>query len=158
MQTQQRDGLLGLGMAILFGLVLTVVIPRAIPVPSSIEIASTRPDFWPRILCGILMALSLGLAAKSFLGARLPDSPQPRRAVLSPRHLGIVLLLFAYYLAMEPLGIILSSMLAFIALARIYDRKTSLTVAVTAVALPCVLYFFFSRVMGIPLPTGTLFY
>ncbi len=158
MQMQQKDGLLGLGMTILFGLVLTVVIPRAIPVPSSIEIASTRPDFWPRILCGILMALSLSLAAKSFFGTRRPDSPQPCRAAFSPRHLGIMLLLFVYYLAMEPLGIILSSALAFVALARIYDHKTSLTVAATAVALPCVLYFFFSRVMGIPLPMGTLFY
>lgn len=157
MQTHQTDGFLGLGMAILFGTIFAVVIPRSVPVPPNIEIASTRPDFWPRILCAILVVLSLAHAATSFLGARRAGSSEASGAALSPRHLGITVLLFAYYLAIEPLGIVPSSALAFAALARIYGKGTTLAVASTAIALPCALYFLFSRVMGIPLPTGTLF-
>lgn len=157
MQTHNKDGFFGLGMALLFTIMLVVVIPKAVVVPAGIKVASTRPDFWPRIICAALVVLSLAHAGTSFLAARraVPSTSHSAMHLAGP--LRVMLLSFAYYLAVEPLGIILSSTLAFVALARIYGEKRLPVVVLTAVVLPLALSLLFSQIMGIPLPTGTIF-
>lgn len=149
----------GLGLAAVFGLILWRVVPRGITIPGGIAIVSLRPDFWPITLCVLLIALSLCLALTARFGKRAPApagscgaarDARPRAERFRP--LAVLVLLAGYYAAMQATGLVLPSILACLVLTRIYGARLLPYGAAVAVALPIVLYFFFTRLANVPIP------
>lgn len=163
----QKDIYLGVGLAAVFAVILLFVIPKAIVVPSNIKILSLRPDFWPMALCVTIIVFSLSLVVITCFenrnAERSPEKPEPYSkktihfgpAITKP--LIVIGGLLAYYYAVEPFGIILSSILALFGLAVLYGERKFTTLIPLAILLPIILYFFFSKVANVPLPTGFLF-
>lgn len=174
MRTPNKDTSLGLGLAAFFGAVLLFVIPRAVVIPSSAVVPSLRPDFWPSILCGVLVLLGLGLAAGSLSGPARPapesgcggcapapgsdPAPGPTRPARPGRAAPacVAALLAAYAWTLEAAGMIIPSALAFTALALLYGERRPGVLAVVAVGLPVGLYLFFTQVANVPMPAGDL--
>lgn len=149
----------GLGMAAVFGFLLWRVVPAGIAVPQGIAIVSLRPDFWPVTLCVLLIALSLCLALTAWLGKR----PAPARrcsgaeAPARPaaerfRPVAVLALLAVYYAAMQATGLVVPSVLACLALSRLYGARILPHGLAVAVVLPVALYFFFTHLANVPIP------
>ena len=65
--------------------------------------------------------------------------------------------LVVYFLLMERLGFIVSSIPALAAAMWLSGARSRIVIALTSVLAPPLLYLLFSSVMGIPLPRGVLF-
>ena len=166
MRIVNKDTWLGLGLAVFFGILLMCVIPSAVVVPSNIKVSSLRPDFWPIVLCIFLVTCSLLLAVLSFRESADPDTPIRKKKEVSHGKRAVpanvkpfmtIAGLLAYYFAIEPLGIVISSSLVLAMLTFFYGEKRFKIVIPLAVLLPVVLYLFFTKVASVPLPMGYYF-
>ncbi len=166
MEKLPKDFYLGAGLAAVSAIFLFFVIPNAVVVPSNIKIISLRPDFWPAVLCIIIIVLSLLLLVTSYIKNRassaigkqehLEEKTAPRAmAILKP--LSVIGILLLYYFAIDFLGIILSSTAALLGLALLYGERNYKMLIPLAIVVPIVLYLFFSKVANVPLPIGYLF-
>ena len=166
MEKLPKDFYLGAGLAAVSAIFLFFVIPKAVVVPSNIKIISLRPDFWPAILCVVIIILSLLLLATSYINYRAssPTGKQPHSsekiaprpmAILKP--LSVIGVLLLYYFSINFLGIILSSTAALLGLALLYGERNFKVLIPLAIIVPVVLYLFFSKVANVPLPIGDLF-
>jgi len=166
MEKLPKDFYLGAGLAAVSAIFLFFVIPKAVVVPSNIKIISLRPDFWPAILCVVIIILSLLLLATSYINysASSPTGKQPHSsekiaprpmAILKP--LSVIGVLLLYYFSINFLGIILSSTAALLGLALLYGERNFKVLIPLAIIVPVVLYLFFSKVANVPLPIGDLF-
>ena len=163
-----KDIFLGFGLAVVFGIVLFAVIPNAIVVPSNIKTLSLRPDFWPGVLCVSLIFLSLLISGLSlFVKMRSEASPngkvnkdtQEKRKNRFEAIKPYIVIggLLVYYLLMEPLGIVLSSIFSLLGLALLYGERNLKVLIPLSILLPIGLYFFFTKIANIPLPVGSIF-
>jgi putative tricarboxylic transport membrane protein len=168
MSGRRKDIFLGCSLAMICFIVLMVVIPRSVAVPSTIKITSLRPDFWPSLLCALL--IFLGLLVVVLALARPPGVSQLEsgteegadnshtnglRELL--RQLLVVGALLLYYFLLDPLGIVIASVLALFSFAWFYGEKNVKVLAPLSIAMPVLLYLFFTKIAHIPLPTGSLF-
>ena len=146
---------IGVGLAALLaaGLLLLVVIPFGVSVPSNVAKLVLSPVFWPNILAGLTAVTGLGLIATAWTqrpsphGARrfAPEGGLPRLLLMA----GLMVL---YMLALGWLGMIWTSMLAFAAVAVLIRTRHLVTALVCAVLVPLVLYAFFAHVAGVAIP------
>ena len=160
-----KDIFLGGLLAGGFSLVVWVLIPAAVPVPRSIKVAALSPDFWPKIIAVGLAIMGLVLIAQGAIrlvreraetiekAVEEAASIADRRSVFI-RTVGIMFGLLVYYKLIEPLGIVVSSVLAIMVFALIYDERRLKILIPTAVLLPIGLYYFFVKVANIPMPLG----
>lgn len=159
-----KDIFLGCLLTIGFSLVLWVLIPAAVPVPGSIKVAALSPDFWPEIIAIGLAVMGLILTIQGlarFFGERAVKKRKAenetaiiktRTTFLRPAGIGLGLLV--YYALVEPLGIIVSSILALLGFALTYGERRWKVLIPVAVLMPTGLYYFFVRVANIPMPLG----
>ncbi|SDK72983.1 Tripartite tricarboxylate transporter TctB family protein [Franzmannia pantelleriensis] len=156
----------GVMVTALFGIVLLVMIPLYVPRPSFIPGFAPPPDMWPRAvsLLGMvlgLLLLALSLSKKTQAIADPEDAATIRGntplAVLLVRF-GWSVLAFALFVgAVSLLGFLLASILLLVAMLVLtgYWRRKRVTLIV-AVALPLLLYLFFSSALNTRFPTGSL--
>ena len=153
---------------------LWVLIPYGVVVPPSVKIATLSPAFWPKILAGGITVFGLLIALQGLL-------PMPKRgggtgkgqsakakacgadaAQSGGKHGAIragaaILGMLAYYFMVEPLGIILASMVIFPVFAMLYGEKRIKLLAPLGILLPVGLYYFFTVAAHKPMPTGYFF-
>lgn len=165
---------IGIGLA---GITLALsgifyLIPRFIVVPQQLDSLALSPAFWPNIIMGILLLTSAviliqGLVAR-YRQRRSPvqTTAQPAaestdtypldgpRTVILSAAVGIF---FSYYWLIDHLGILLSSVLALLALMGLGGERHLKVLLPLAIVLPVVLYYFFTRVAHVYLPQG-IFY
>ncbi len=175
MTNAQRDILIGGGALALALLGWFVVIPIGVDVPGSVKIMALSPDFWPRIIMGMLAACGVivlvqGLAARG-RGTPAADHPPPETsddtapvesdATVHFSTAGQVLrivtafaCLFAFYLLSPVLGVVAGCMILALAATRVLGVRSWAKSAGLAVILPVLLYFFFTQVAHIPIPLG----
>lgn len=145
-------GILGIGLTLFF-----VLIPLGIDSPGRVDHITLAPDFWPRIVSMILAAMGLWLIV--FPG---PEDPDADKAVAAPNsrfkrrlRLGAVpALLFAHYLAIDWLGMVLPGMILIALLSLIAGQRRLLPLILPALCLPTLLYVFFVHVASVPIPLG----
>ena len=165
MTQHAKDILLGCLLAFGFGLVLWILIPTAVPVPKSIKVAALSPDYWPKIIAAGLAIMGLVLIVQGAIRLvkqqATAESGAPREATTAAgrrsvflRTVGIMFGLLVYYQLVEPLGIVVSSMLAIMAFALLYGERRLKMLIPIAVLLPIGLYYFFVKVANIPMPLG----
>ena len=171
MKQQAKDIFVGLAVTLLGGLVLWVLIPCSVVVPPSVKIATLSPAFWPKVLAGAITVFGLLIALQGFMKSNAksenppgteeakaaPEASAPPKSSKALRAGGAILGMLVYYLLVEPLGIILASVLIFPLFALLYGEKRIKILAPLAVLLPVGLYYFFTVAAHKPMPTGFLF-
>ena len=152
-----RERLTGIG-ALVFGLLIFfVLIPAGIDQPGSVEHAALAPDFWPKIIAAIIIAMGLLLTVKP---AKEEDEDGEDGGDAVPwrqRLPGLAVALgtlFAFYFLIPLLGMVVPGMvMAFGLMVYAGERRWPRIVAIAA-GVPILLYFFFVYVASIPIPLG----
>jgi hypothetical protein len=174
MRQQQKDLMLGIGIAVLGAVIMWGLIPWAVKIPNSVKIASLSPDFWPRILAGALMMFGLIMIGQALYrskntGAESQQPCEARQSVTSPEpgrpsettkmlRAGVAMAgMLIFYILLEPLGIVLSSIIFLPLFAMLYGERRWKRLGPVAVLLPVGLYYFFTLAAHKPMPTGYLF-
>jgi len=151
-------GVLALGAAVFFWL-----IPAGVDSPANVAHLSLAPDFWPRIiavvlaLTGLLLMLNPGAAAvdESPSHESPRESPAPSSTGMRVLRLGVVLaMLFGFYALIPYAGMVVPGMAFIFALTGFAGERRWRLMATVAVAVPLLLYLFFTQVAGVPIPLG----
>ncbi|MCB2055262.1 MAG: tripartite tricarboxylate transporter TctB family protein [Geminicoccaceae bacterium] len=160
-QERRRDFNLGLGVAAFGAALVLLIIPQGVVVPKGVRSAVLSPSFWPYAIAGFLLLGGILLAVQSRLAsAGAPDvegdeGEEERQAEPWLRLAASVVLLSLYYLAVQPLGMVVASMLAVLAFGTLAGAtRRPIWLVVTALVLPLLLYGFFYEVASLPVPTG----
>lgn len=156
MSARTRDLWIGVGTAILFAYILFGVIPDQIRTPGSVTNVVMSPAFWPRVIAILAIVLGLALAAKSLLSKAEGAADDPDSSPTTWRSLTAIGIMIGYYLLLEPLGIVLASVIAIPALSALFGERRVVVMAPLAILLPVGLYLFFTEVASIPMPLGPL--
>jgi putative tricarboxylic transport membrane protein len=157
----------GLVITVLFGIVLFLLIPAYVPRPRFIPGFAPPPDMWPRTVSMLGMALGILLVGLSC--SRKTEAiadPEDVRSIRGDTPLATLLtrfgwtvLAFALFIgSVMLLGFLLSSILLLMAMLILTGYWRHKVVAtIVAVALPLVLYLFFSSALNTRFPVSSLF-
>lgn len=157
----------GLVITVLFGIVLFLLIPAYVPRPRFIPGFAPPPDMWPRTVSMLGMALGILLVGLSF--SRKTEAiadPEDASTIRGDTPLVTLLtrfdwtvLAFALFIgSVMLLGFLLSSILLLMAMLILTGYwRHKVVAAIVAVALPLVLYLFFSSALNTRFPVGSLF-
>lgn len=161
MSLQRRDILIAVASVLGSMILLWMIIPYTVAQPRSVHSIFLSPRFWPYILATSLLTCSVLLLAQSLLNVW-----QPLRSVAPSddesasgglwRILIFIVLLGAAYAAIRPLGMVWTTMLLFLAISLVCNRRTPVMTVIVAICLPLVLYFFFAKVAGVAIPQGVI--
>lgn len=148
---------LGLGACAASLFLIVVAIPAFVSSPSNVRNIVLSPLFWPYVVSAMTGLTGLGLVAMSF---RLPadgapaNPPVDDRGAAWLRLLGMAAIMGATMFLLPRLGMVWTSMLAFVATAFLVRTRHPKTAVICAVAVPLVLYAFFAHVAGVAVPQG----
>lgn len=108
------------------------------------------PGAFPLLLAVLLGAFSLSLVVR-------PDpDPEPPPAIVWTRGGAILVSAVAYAYLLAPLGFVFATSLEFTMIGIFFGGRPARTAAV-GVGVTLATFYLFDRVLGLPLPTGTLF-
>lgn len=149
---------LGLGAILAAVFLVTYAIPNWVSSPSNVRNIVLSPLFWPYILGGLTGVVGLGLAVA---GWRETGGEAVNEAIPDPRAGAVRLVAFAVLMAltfwvMPVLGMVWTSMLAFVALAFLVKTRHPAAAVICAVVVPLILYAFFAHVASVAIPQGDL--
>ena len=159
-----RERLTGIGVLVLGLLIFFVLIPVGIDRPGSVEHAALAPDFWPRIIAGIIMLMGLFLTVRPAAedeGEEHGDGGggEAVEAAAGWTHrlpgLAVALgTLFAFYFLIPYLGMVAPGIAVILGL-MVYagERRWPMGIAI-ALCVPILLYVFFVHVASVPIPLG----
>jgi len=150
---------LGIGAILAALFLILYAIPNWVSSPSNVRNIVLSPLFWPYILGGLtgLIGLALVLTGRQRLGGGEPvNEPidDPRQGML--RLAAMAVLMVASFWVMPWLGMVWTSMLAFVALAFLVRTRHPATAFICAIVVPLVLYAFFAHVASVAIPQGEL--
>lgn len=150
---------LGIGAILAALFLILYAIPNWVSSPSNVRNIVLSPLFWPYILGGLtgLVGLGLLLAGRQRMGGGAPvNKPidDPRQGML--RLAAMAVLMVASFRVMPWLGLVWTSMLAFVALAFLVRTRHPAAAVVCAVVVPLILYAFFAHVASVAIPQGEL--
>lgn len=164
MRTRLDD--IGTGVGILaFGVVvLSVLIPFGVVDPGHLRAGTISPTFWPKatgwmlvvfgaldVLEGILMSRTSSVVENSSDGSQGRAGAELLRACLS------FIVLYASWAATFAIGLPITSALTILVFGALFGERRLWLLALIAVVVPVVLYYFFTHVAKVPIPLGTLF-
>jgi len=158
---RRGDGIVALGFALLGGVVVVLVLnfPHV-----AVERDPVGPAGLPLLVAAILITGGIGQAYRSLwrgrsLGKRVPpDGPEdePGHPVVPLRAIGFVVGGLAYVALLVPVGYPLATPL-FIAMGLWALRyRNPWRIALIAISFTAVVFYVFSTVLHVPIPTGIL--
>jgi len=131
-----------------------VAIPFGVTSPSNVNNIVLSPVFWPQVLSALLGLTGIGLmfsarnAVKDDVTEFVATEGSYKRIAL------LAILMIAYIAAIPKLGLVWTSMIAFVALAVLIKSAHPITAVITGIIIPLVLYLFFAHVAGMAIPQG----
>ena len=147
----------GVGMLVTSILFAVFVIPHYVVKPSNVRILVLSPDFWPYIVAALMGIGGVALLAQYFFLTRAVAVPvendTPPGGGLRTTLIGV--LMIVYYLIMPMLGMVWSSVVAYMAFMAIVGLPRKLASIIVAIALPLALYAFFAHAAGVPIPQAS---
>ncbi|MEM6590011.1 MAG: tripartite tricarboxylate transporter TctB family protein [Pseudomonadota bacterium] len=148
---------LGLGALIFSAFLIVYAIPAWVSSPSNVGNVVLSPLFWPYALAGFLALTGAGLllaALRTDPGGDLLNRPSDEPVAAYIR-LGAMAVLMGVTMVLLPrLGMVLTSMLLFVATAFLVRTRHPVAALICAVVIPLVLYAFFAHVAGVAVPQG----
>lgn len=148
---------LGIGALVAALFLAFFAIPQWVSSPSNVGNVILSPLFWPYALAGFTGLTGCGLV---FSGLRLGKIAEPlNEAIDDPgaawlRLAGMAVIMGLTMVLLPRLGMVLTSMLIFVATAFLVRTRHPITALVCAVIIPLVLYVFFAHVAGVAIPQG----
>ncbi len=124
------------------------------PYQAAFSYEPVGPRAYPLLMLGLMAAALLYLSIRPTAIAHSDDEP-PLDCVTLGKIIACVVLLLVFAATFEPLGFVLSSVLAGIPLARLYGGRW-LPSAVIISLMSVGLYLLFDKGMDVPLPLGLL--
>ena len=144
----------------LFSLILSlflffVAIPFGVTAPSNVTKVVLSPVFWPEVLSILLgiTGIALMFAGRTTTDVESEDN-EPATKGSYQRLLLLAVLMCAYIFAIPNLGLVWTSMIAFVALAVLIKSSHPKTAVISAIVIPLILYLFFAHVAGMAIPQG----
>ncbi|MDZ7710773.1 MAG: tripartite tricarboxylate transporter TctB family protein [Roseovarius sp.] len=149
---------LGIGAILAAVFLMIYAIPNWVSSPSNVRNIVLSPLFWPYILGALTGLMGLGLVLS---GWRAAAGEPVNEATGDPRAGALRLVAFAVLTAvtfrvMPQLGMVWTSMLAFLALAFLVRTRHPAAAVICAVVVPLILYAFFAHVASVAIPQGEL--
>lgn len=128
-------------------------IPNWVFSPSNVGNIILSPTFWPYTLAGILALTGVGLMLRP--AHPIVDAEDHGGGASSwLRLLGLAIIMAVTMFALPRLGMVWTSMLAFLVTALMFRTRYPKTAVVCAIVVPLVLYAFFAHVAGVAIPQG----
>jgi putative tricarboxylic transport membrane protein len=113
---------------------------------------SVGPSFYPRLLAGGLIVISLLIARQT-----LKDQADAEIVFINKRVLAGVVFMALYCTAFESLGFLLSSALLIALLMKAMGASGWKTIALSSLLIPGGIYLVFNGFLNVALPAGSLF-
>ena len=153
---QNRDFYAGLVATVFFAIVLFVLIPIYVKVPSFIPGFAPPPDMWPRVVAVIGLVMGILALVLAFPKSRKASGEQVtslgfyvnRNKVFITRFALLLVLFVAFVYGLPVIGFVPATVL----LLGILFLMTGLTII-----FPVLLYLLFTEVTHTPFPEGMLF-
>jgi putative tricarboxylic transport membrane protein len=146
-----------------FAIVLFALIPVYVIRPVFTPGFTPPPDWWPRVvsILGIALGLLSILVALKTRGNAPSDTPPVEMTaptqVLVGRFALVIAVLVGFVVLIPFIGFLLSSiLLTGAAIALTGDRKHKTWAVIVSIALPVVLLLFFSKALGTGFPQGAI--
>jgi len=155
---QRHDLLAGVLFVAIATVILFVAIPYGVQEPKKIKFIALSPSYYPRLVCYCLLFFGLLLTARQvFASKKVPETEDETNTKITPRLALIIVATFAfYYLSLSVLGFVLSSAIVLLALLLLAGDRNLLSLSLIPLLLPVSVYWFFTKVANIPIPTGIL--
>lgn len=164
---QNRDFYAGLVATIFFAIVLFVLIPIYVKVPSFIPGFAPPPDMWPRVVA--IIGLVMGITALVLAFPKMREASRNQvtslgnriasHKTLIIRFIGVVIVFAAFVFGMPLVGFVPATVLLLAVLFIMtgnFERK--LWMAALTIIFPVLLYLLFTEVTHTPFPEGSLFF
>lgn len=148
---------LGVGAVVAAAFLLLVAIPTWVSSPTNVPNVILSPLFWPCALAGLAGIAGIGMILSA---VREPKPAEPAISDINDRpqawgRLGAVAgIMVVSMLLMPRIGMVWTSMLVFVATARLIRTSHPKTALLSAILVPLVLYAFFAHVAGVAIPQG----
>ena len=115
------------------------------------------PSFFPNILVGVMVVLSLALLVRGWRNAPSPIFKQSVRPSNVLRVFGLMVLLVVFIVLLQYVGFAISSFLFLLALQLVLAERRPVRLLVFAIGVTLVMYVVFVLLLRVPLPRGLLF-
>lgn len=148
---RKNDVACGLVLAGIAGVLWTQTIPEAGGVAFQDDV---DPLLYPRIIIALLGILGLALA---FRGGFAKDGGSGQGAIFTRRTIGISACLACYAAVFTTLGFFLSSLFGGASVAWMFGWRKPVSLMAVALGSVAVIWFLFTKVLRIPLPSGIFF-
>ncbi|OED38915.1 hypothetical protein AB833_17955 [Chromatiales bacterium (ex Bugula neritina AB1)] len=161
--TRMLDIFSGIAFIAIAVAVIWVAIPLGVQEPKKVKFVALSPSYYPRLVCYCLLAIGILLALSRALQRETTEksvsneqaTTQHNRKAL-PILLAITAILFLYYWFLLSLGFVVTSTIALLAFMLLAGEKKAWALISIPITVPLLLYFFFTKVANIPIPTGIL--
>ena len=150
MRTDFWAGILMVSVALAL---LLIFIPFGIDAPKKVKFIALAPSYYPKIVASILLIIGIAVTFRSKNEEKtqqtLNTHPDATKRITM-----FVLLLGTYALSLEWAGFLVSSSIAmFVGLLLAGEKRLHLMIT-NSFVIPVVLYIFFYKVAGVPIPLG----
>jgi putative tricarboxylic transport membrane protein len=112
------------------------------------------PDFWPKIVLIILIALSAALTVSNVINWKRSRGETSEREEGWKRVLITILLAVAYVYFLKPLGFIISTPLFIFGMMVLIMPKRKMAIPFTILGIMVMIYIIFGKLLYVPLPKG----
>ncbi len=143
----------GIAALVFAGFLAVFGIRYGVSSPSNVSNIVLSPTFWPYVVAGLIGLSGLGLVL-SARGAAAGEAEEPRPEGGWMRLMIMAALMVGYVLLTPVLGLVWTSMLAFIGLAFLIRTDHPKSAFLAAILVPLALYLFFAHVAGMAVPQG----
>lgn len=157
MFSRRNEIVIGLAVMAISAMVLWWLIPAYVALPRRPPIKALQPSFWPKIICWIMLLCGAALALRAAMTPPPPDAIVEKPTASNGELLRLAVLMVILggaYFALPVLGMVWVCMVVFIFLVLMTGGKNMAWGIVVSVALPLLLYFFFTKVAGVAIPQG----
>jgi putative tricarboxylic transport membrane protein len=150
---------LGAGMLLFALLLVEFLIPTWVITPGNVRKIVLSPDFWPYIVAALLGIGGVVLLLQYYFVTRPLKIPEEHEDVPggNMRIVLVAVLMAIYYLLLPYLGMIIASVLAYVAFIAVIGLPRKVAATIIAVVLPLLLFGFFDHVAGVPIPQPDFF-
>jgi len=159
MTTKSLHLRIGVATVVFAAFLVLYGIPNFVFSPSNVGNIILSPAFWPYVLSGMTAIVGLGLIATAYFGDLSGFDTEEEIDVSNGaapwlRLLALTVIMVAIMYLLPRLGMVLTSMLAFVACAFMFRTRHPIAAVVCAVIVPLLLYAFFAHVAGVAIPQG----
>jgi hypothetical protein len=154
-----RDAWLGISVVAFGAFLLLVLIPFGVTSPGNVRIAVLSPTIWPNILALLLMLIGALLTLRALIaGPEKRGEPDASDDGWRPwaRIAAAGALMAALFLSLPVLGMPIATGLILLAYAALVRARRPVATILTAILLPLLIYGFFNKIAGVPIPQGQL--